>query len=92
MPERDVEPLFNSRAVPIAKAALIEAGRPDLAARVEINRAGWPMMAHTDSEHDVIVRAFWLGHVSSGHRAHIGVDDESGLLCIDCVDCWESYA
>lgn len=82
---------FNAHAVPVAIAALVEAGRPDLASRVNPNRAGWPSMRHCDADHDVVVRAFWLGHLSSGHKCRIDTDEETGLPCIDCDDCLESY-
>lgn len=88
----EIQPPFDSQAVVVARAALIDAGRPDLAARVNENRAGWPTMAHTDAEQDIVVHAFWLGHISTGHRAHIGSDVSTGLPCINCEDCWESYA
>lgn len=76
--------------VEVAMAALCEAGRPDLANRVYANRAGWPSMAHADNDTDVVVRAFWLAHKSTGHRCDIApcitVDgrEEPGIVCIDC--------
>jgi hypothetical protein len=83
---------MTTTAVTVARAALIEAGRPDLAARVNENKAGWPTMAHTDGEHEIVVRAFWLGHISTGHRAAIERDPlDDDMPGIFCDDCWESY-
>jgi hypothetical protein len=82
---------MTSLAVTVARAALTEAGRPDLAIRVNENRAGWPSMRHSNGEHETVVRAFWLGHIATGHQATIGTDDDTGLPYINCNTCWESY-
>lgn len=63
----------------IAKAALCEAGRPDLADAVYENRAGWPASpdAVRSPDREVLLRAFYLAHqpfhpveivTSDGHR------------------------
>lgn len=73
-------------------AALCEAGRPDLAERVHPNRAGWPSVRHADEDHDVVVRAFWLAHRSTGHQCRVGPcvtydgEDTSGIICDDCYE------
>ena len=53
--------------VEVARAALCEAGREDLAAGVEANKAGWPSVVHTSVDRDVIAKAFWLAHIATCH-------------------------
>lgn len=48
-------------------------------------------MHHADGDAPVVVKAFWMGHVSTGHRAHIETDEATGLPCIHCDTCWESW-
>lgn len=71
--------------VEIAKAALMEAGRPDIAASVLPNRAGVPgaywLEDHPEDE-DVIVRAFLMGHLAMRHVAHRRI----GVCCHTCWD------
>lgn len=78
----------------VAMAALCEAGRPDLAARVTTNRAGWPSMRHADADRDVIARAFHLAHLSAGHDCRlerVTQLDGSRPLGITCAECAVSY-
>ena len=52
-------------AAEICRAALCEAGRPDLARNIGTNRAGHPTRAWTayyDSDADLVARAFTLAH------------------------------
>lgn len=74
--------------VQVAKAALCEAGRVDLAERVHANRAGWPSIIDTaDSDRRVVVRAFWLAHRSTGHRrCFLDPRPAGGIVCHDCED------
>lgn len=75
--------------VDVARAALLEVGRPDLAAAVFANRAGnprvgWPLY----HEADTLVPAFVLGHQATGHDARLGTFD--GLPCVDCATCYDA--
>ena len=59
-----------THACDAARAAFLEANRPDLAERVVPNRRGWPSFggkASNPDDFDVIIRAFWLGHLAGGH-------------------------
>lgn len=76
-----------STAVDVARAALREVGRGDLAERVNENRGGWPTMVHHDHDRDVVVRAFWLGHVTSHPTAVIAHDEATDGSCILCDVC-----
>ena len=73
-------------AVDVARAALCEVGRPDIAERVRANRSGWPSVKHGDDDHDVIVRAFLLAHLSAGHHARASIDmwGDKGIYCVEC--------
>jgi hypothetical protein len=77
-------------AVEVAKAALCEVGLPDLAAMVEPNRAGIPMICN-DAAHKAhrspIARAFVLGHQAIGHPATVGRGITSDFEWVDCCDC-----
>jgi hypothetical protein len=74
--------------VEAAKAVLVIAGRPELAARVNRNSAGWPSMHHDETDHPLIVAAFLIAHIAGGHPSRIGTDDDDGRSCIDCEICW----
>lgn len=75
--------------VEVAKAALCEIGRPDLALGVKPNKAGnpsipgiWPASPFRPVEEQaVIVRAFLLAHRSAGH------DAERRGLAVYCRTC-----
>lgn len=71
----------------MARAALIEAGRPDLAVSVNENRIGFPTMASLERDRPVIVKAFWLGHITRHPGARIGYDKPTNGPCIECLDC-----
>ena len=75
-----------TRRVEIAQAALLDIGRPDLAALVSANRAGDPSCRggifrwdrpRCDSE--MIIAAFRLGHMSDTDGAPVGCDIEGGF-------------
>ena len=70
--------------VVVARAALIEVGRADLAEHVHANRIGAPSLLpehRADTDEMVTMRAFLLGHIAAGHAAwmHAG-----GLRCPTC--------
>ena len=75
----------TERAVQVAKAALMEAGRPDLAAGVYPSSAGWPSHAllggwctagqHHGAEGDLMIKAFVLGHRAAGHEVAVYIDN-----------------
>lgn len=84
-----------SLAVQVAKAALLEVGRADLAERVQPNRAGWPSIRHGADDHDVIVKAFYLGHKATGHDCRIALAPDwhtdamlPAILCETCEESW----
>jgi hypothetical protein len=71
--------------VDVARAALCEAGRPDMAERVRINRAGFPSSdIYATRDQKLLVRAFWLAHITVHPPATI---DDDGLG-ITCPVCW----
>jgi hypothetical protein len=72
-------------AVTVARAALCEAGRPDLARGVRANKIGVPSLRHQDQDHQVVVKAFLLGHLAAGHQARI-INDGGGIGCDECWD------
>lgn len=75
----------------VAKAALTEAGRPDLAERVYTTPLGWPAIQDTTTEENpVIAQAFWLAHISTGHSATLK-PYASGATYISCEDCGEPW-
>lgn len=84
-----------SIAVVVARNALIEVGRPDLARRVKENGAHHPMMEvrykSGEGEEEIVAKAFWLGHnaLYPDHHAKLTLDAESGLPCIWCAKCLE---
>lgn len=68
----------------VARAALIEVGRSDLAEHVHANRIGAPSLLPEHrgvGDGPVIGRAFLLGHRAAGHRAWPHGD---GLRCPTC--------
>lgn len=72
----------------VAKAALMEAGRPDLAQRVVTDAGGWPNMRHTHEENPAVIRAFWLAHLSVGHLATLTPNGHGHRgVQIHCRDC-----
>lgn len=75
-------------AVDVAKAALCEAGRPDLAQRVEMSRHGYPKIRRHDAQQveGVVLRAFLLGHLAEGHDDHL-CPDSYGRMSIHCSEC-----
>ena len=80
----------ESRQVTVAKAALCEAGHPDLAALVRTNRIGAPTIANDEAHRchrPVIARAFVLGHQAAGHPAHLGRGINSAFEWVDTVEC-----
>ena len=71
--------------VDVAKAALCEAGRPDMAERVRVNRAGFPSSdIYATRDQQLLVRAFWLAHTTVHPRATIDADG----CGISCPTCW----
>jgi hypothetical protein len=72
-----------SLPVQVAKAALAEAGFPELAEHVWENRAGMPALHCTDETlRPVIFRAFLLGHQTVHPEAHEHRD--GGIWCPVC--------
>ena len=62
-----------TRRVDVARAALLEVGRPDLAEQVKENRAGNPSFNPPCAgggppllpcDQPLVLRAFWLGHLA----------------------------
>jgi len=77
-------------AVMVAKAALCEAGFPDLAAQVQANRIGVPTLKSDEAHRQyrpIIARAFLLGHQAAGHPAVAGRGINSAFEWVDTVDC-----
>ena len=86
----DLPPLWNgpdTQAVVVARAALMEVGRADLARLTHTNRVGMPSARHDDSDTGVLVRAFCLGHVAAGHDAK--VVHHNGVPAIWCQKCYD---
>ena len=77
----------DTRAVIVARNALREVGRGDIAERVVPNRAGMPSVLHVDRDREVVVKAFLLGHLAEGHHAEL--NDSDGELGIWCQECYE---
>lgn len=77
--------------VSVARAALMEAGRVNLARLVRPNRIGNPMVSdlavHDASDLDLVARAFLLGHLAEGHDARIVTWE--GRPAIHCQECYE---
>lgn len=73
-----------SLASDVAKAALIEAGRPDLAVLVrESRQPNSPTHDHTRSDDPMLVRkAFLLGHQTHDRTAFI--DEDTAIVCPTC--------
>jgi hypothetical protein len=78
-------------AVRVAKAALCEAGRPDIASLIEATRDAMPTLHPFDADRlvdgpDPVLtrRAFLLGHLAAGHVNDHQDDDEGGICCGEC--------
>jgi hypothetical protein len=68
----------------VARAALCEVGRSDLAENVGSNRVGNPTLRpehRGPGDQHVIVKAFLLDHLSRGHHARL---DDEGIRCDEC--------
>lgn len=87
VPAPDLPPLWDGPdtvAVLVARAALMEVGRPDLAAATVPNRAGMPSSHHDDADTPILVRAYLLGHLAEGHDAQLA--EGGGIWCQECFD------
>jgi len=72
--------------VDVARAALIEAGRPDMAMDVRPNKAGWPSASiYATRDDELLVRAFWLAHITVHPDAVI---EDHGINCTICWGRW----
>jgi hypothetical protein len=83
----------DTLAVNVAKAALMEMGRADLARGVRTNRAGVPTLWHASSDSAVVAKAFLLGHQAAGHDAKlVQFEGEPAVDCQECYDRIEALA
>jgi hypothetical protein len=83
-------------AVIVAKGALIEVGRADLATKVTTNKHDMPMLvAYHGVDREVIARAFVLGHQAAGHDARYStwnLDNVPSVHCETCIERMERAA
>lgn len=76
----------------VARGALIEAGRPDLAAAIELHGLAAIPVLHDISVHKpnraIVVKAFYLAHLAAGHRCWISenLGEEPVLVCPECAN------
>lgn len=83
---------YESTIMTVARGALIEAGRPDLADALELHGVAAIPVLRDISLHSanraLIVKAFYLAHLAAGHRCWIseGLDTEPVLCCPECAD------
>jgi hypothetical protein len=79
-----------SVAADVARAALCDVGRPDLAECVSEGRHGGPTQfpnRAAEGDWDMMRRAFLLGHLAAGHRDHFVDGRVSNGICCEHSGC-----
>lgn len=82
--------MTDTDPIEVAKAALCEAGHPELAELVRANKIGVPTIENDqvhETHRSVITRAFLLGHLAAGHDDRLTRGINSDFEWCDTIDC-----